>query len=153
VASVRYWTHDEATAALPRVRAQVQRIRELITRARQRSARVSGNGHAPSSNGQDSGAGSVPERSAGSVPERSAGSVPERGAGEGDTELRTLVGELQRDGIVLRDPERGLIDFPAQAPSGREYLLCWLDGEDAIEWWHWPDAGFAGRTPLTDPPE
>lgn len=129
MAPVRYWTHDEATAALPRVRAQVQRIRELITKARQRGARASGNGHAPSSNGQDS------------------------GGAEGDTELRSLVEDLLRDGIVLRDPERGLIDFPAQAPSGREYLLCWLDGEDAIEWWHWPDAGFAGRTPLTDPPD
>ena len=128
VSRVRYWTHDEATAALPRVRAQVQRIRELITQARQRGARASGNGHAPSSNGQDG------------------------GSAEGDTELRSLVEDLQRDGIVLRDPERGLIDFPAQAASGREYLLCWLDGEDAIEWWHWPDAGFAGRTPLSDPP-
>jgi hypothetical protein len=126
---VRYWTHAEATAALPRVRTQVRRIRELITGARQRGAGASGNGHAPSSNGQDG------------------------GSAEGDTELRALVEDLQRDGIVLRDPERGLIDFPAQAPSGREYLLCWLDGEDTIDWWHWPDAGFAGRTPLTDPPE
>ena len=75
------------------------------------------------------------------------------GAQEGDTELRALVEALQRDGIVLRDPDRGLIDFPAQSPSGRDYLLCWLDGEDAIEWWHWPDAGFAGRTPLAEPPD
>jgi len=128
VKTVRYWTHDEATAALPRVRAQVQRIRELLTEARERGARTAGNGHAPSSNGQQS------------------------GGAEGDSELRSLVEELQRDGIVLRDPERGLIDFPAQSASGREYLLCWLDGEAAIEWWHWPDAGFAGRTPLSDPP-
>jgi hypothetical protein len=113
------------------VRAQVQRIRELVIRARQRGARASGNGQAVSSNGQDRGT---------------------RG-GEDDTELRSLVEELQRDGIVLRDPERGLIDFPSQAPSGREYLLCWRDGEDAIEFWHWPDAGFAGRTLLTDPPD
>jgi len=129
VNTVRYWTLDEATAALPRVRVQVQRIRELLTEARERGARTAGNGHAPSSNGQES------------------------GAAEGDSELRSLVEELQRDGIVLRDPERGLIDFPAQSASGREYLLCWLDGEDAIEWWHWPDAGFAGRTPMATPPE
>ena len=129
VFGVRHWTHDEATAALPGVRDKVQRIRELVTRAQQRGARASGNGHAGSSNGQDS------------------------GHAEGDTELRALVEELQRDGIVLRDPERGLIDFPARARSGRDYLLCWLDGEDAIEWWHWPDAGFAGRTPLTEPPD
>jgi len=125
---VRYYTHEEATAALPDVRAKVERIRELIAQASQRSAGASGNGHAPSSNGQG-------------------------GGDAGDTELRSLVEELQRDGIVLRDPERGLIDFPAQSPSGREYLLCWLAGEEAIEWWHWPDAGFAGRTPLSQPPE
>jgi hypothetical protein len=128
---VRYYTLEEATAALPHVRAQVERIRELISTASDatpRGAGASGNGHAPSSNGQ--------------------------GGGDGrDTELRALVEELQRDGIVLRDPGRGLIDFPAQSPSGREYLLCWLAGEDAIEWWHWPDAGFAGRTPLSQPPE
>jgi hypothetical protein len=128
---VRYYTHEEATAALPHVRAQVERIRELIAEASAAPARgagVSGNGHAASSNGQASG-------------------------DTGDAELRSLVEELQRDGIVLRDPGRGLIDFPAQSPSGREYLLCWLAGEDAIEWWHWPDAGFAGRTPLSQPPE
>jgi len=130
VERVRYWTYEEAAAALPEVRAQVRRIRELIEEARQHAPRASsGNGAGPSSNGESS------------------------GAGEGDTELRALVESLQRDGIILRDPDRGLIDFPAQSPSGREYLLCWIDPEDAIEWWHWPDAGFAGRTPLSEPPD
>jgi hypothetical protein len=73
-------------------------------------------------------------------------------AGRADT-AAALVDELQADGIIVRDPARGLIDFPALAPSGATYLLCWLDGEDAIDWWHWPDAGFAGRTPITTPPE
>ena len=72
--------------------------------------------------------------------------------GEGNAELREVLQELTGRGIVVRDPARGLIDFPAQSPSGREYLLCWIDPEDAIEWWHWPDAGFAGRTPLSEPP-
>jgi hypothetical protein len=125
---VRFWTLDEATAALPRVRAQVERIRELVAAAQQRQERVAGNGHGPSTNGQ--------------------GSAPSGAAAE----LASLVKELQDDGIIVRDPARGLIDFPALAPSGDVYLLCWLDGEDAIEWWHWPDAGFAGRTPLTEPP-
>jgi hypothetical protein len=70
-----------------------------------------------------------------------------------DQEIAALIEQLQADGIVVRDPARGLIDFPALAPSGETYLLCWLDGEDAIEWWHWPDAGFAGRTPITAPPD
>lgn len=126
---VRYWTYEQAAEALPRVSTQVHRIRELVREARQRRDPAEGNGQVPSSNGDRA-------------------SDP-----EGDTELRALVEALQRDGIILRDPDRGLIDFPARSPSGRDYLLCWLDGEDAIEWWHWPDAGFAGRTPLTQPPD
>jgi hypothetical protein len=59
---------------------------------------------------------------------------------------------LQVDGIVLRDLERGLIDFEAVTPSGRRYWLCWVLGEDEVEWWHWPEDGFAGRTSLANPP-
>jgi hypothetical protein len=69
-----------------------------------------------------------------------------------DTEIASIVEALQTDGVIVRDPARGLIDFPALTPSGATYLLCFLDGEDAIEWWHWPDAGFAGRTPIDEPP-
>jgi hypothetical protein len=129
---VRHWTHDEATAALPDVREKVHRIREMLEAARAREAQTAGNGHGegPSSNGH--------------------GRASSEAAA---AEIAALIAELQADGIVVRDPERGLIDFPALAPSGETYLLCWLDGEDAIDWWHWPDAGFAGRTPITTPPE
>ena len=65
--------------------------------------------------------------------------------------IQSCIDELATAGIVLRDIERGLIDFPARAPSGRWYWLCWLAGEDAVEWWHWPEDGFGGRT-LDDPP-
>jgi hypothetical protein len=54
--------------------------------------------------------------------------------------------------VVLRDPDRGLVDFPARSPSGRRYWLCWVVGEPAVTWWHWPEDGFAGRTPLSEPP-
>jgi hypothetical protein len=110
--SVRHWTLDEATAALPDVRVKVRRLRELL-------------GARPTANGQ---------------------------AARLDAEIAQLVGGLEADGIIVRDPERGLIDFPARSPAGETYLLCWLDGEDDIQWWHWPDAGFAGRTPLSEPP-
>jgi len=59
---------------------------------------------------------------------------------------------LETDGIVLRDLDRGLIDFEAVTPSGRRYWLCWVLGEPEVEWWHWPEDGFAGRTPLESPP-
>ena len=62
--------------------------------------------------------------------------------------IQSCIDELAAEGVVLRDIARGLIDFPARAPSGRIYWLCWLAGEESIEWWHWPDDGFAGRTPV-----
>ena len=50
-------------------------------------------------------------------------------------------------GIIVRDPEAGLVDFPAER-DGDEIFLCWRLGEDAVEWWHPVDTGFAGRQPL-----
>ncbi|MBV8952036.1 MAG: DUF2203 domain-containing protein [Actinobacteria bacterium] len=122
---MRYFTVDEANAALERVHAIVERVRELTASARGRVDRISGNG---SSNGRTPGSGT-------------------------GTQVGALLEELGRDGIVLRDVDRGLVDFPAVAPSGREYWLCWIVDEPAVEWWHWPEDGFAGRTPLSQPPE
>jgi hypothetical protein len=69
-------------------------------------------------------------------------------------EFEEALSALDGDGIVLRDPMRGLVDFPARAPtSGRGYWLCWLVGEPRVEWWHWPADGFAGRTSLDHPPD
>ena len=67
--------------------------------------------------------------------------------------VKEALAELEEEGIVLRDPNRGLIDFPALHHSGREVLLCWQLGEDDLEWWHLPEDGFAGRRPLPLPPE
>jgi hypothetical protein len=119
-----YWTVEEANAALPRVRETVRRIQELVGERR------------------------------GQV-DRAAARIEGNGHAPGDApgaELRGVVEELTRDGIVLRDVDNGLVDFPARTASGREYLLCWLVDEPEVAWWHWPDAGFAGRRPLSDPP-
>ena len=165
--SVRDWTLDEATAALPRVRETVGRIRDLVGRLRERPGGTGGGGSSDVISGGsagvvDAGAPGVLGGGAfldapggnGTRPSSNGhGSGPGTSAGSDvEVELRALIEQLSDDGIVVRDPERGLIDFPARSPSGRPYLLCWLHGEDAIEWWHWPDAGFAGRTPLSEPP-
>ena len=50
-------------------------------------------------------------------------------------------------GIVVRDIERGLIDFPGRR-EGRQIYLCWRLGEDAVDFWHDGESGFAGRQPL-----
>jgi hypothetical protein len=72
---------------------------------------------------------------------------------EPSAELQAAVDELTRDGILLRDVDNGLVDFPARSPSGRPYWLCWLVDEPEVAWWHWPETGFAGRRPLDDPPD
>lgn len=59
---------------------------------------------------------------------------------------------VAEEGIVLRDISRGLVDFTARTDDGRLYWLCWLVGEEEVGWWHWPQDGFAGRRPLSDPP-
>lgn len=61
--------------------------------------------------------------------------------------LRVDIEELARRGIMLRDPESGLVDFPSER-EGRRVLLCWRLGEDEIAWFHAEEAGFRGRQPL-----
>jgi hypothetical protein len=74
------------------------------------------------------------------------------GHGSAETLIQQAASELAADGIVLRDPDRGLIDFYAETDDGRAYWLCWVVGEAEVAWWHWPEDGFAGRRPLDDPP-
>lgn len=42
-----------------------------------------------------------------------------------------------------------LIDFPALA-DGREILLCWLEGERELAWYHPVELGFMGRRRIDD---
>jgi len=75
------------------------------------------------------------------------GGAEGRQVGEAFLRVRNMLGELTGRGIVVRDIDRGLIDFPAII-DGREVYLCWRLGEDGIDFWHGIDDGFAGRRPL-----
>jgi len=75
------------------------------------------------------------------------GGEPGRVVSEAFVELRNGLTRLQQAEIVLRDLDRGLVDFPALR-DGREVYLCWLEGEDEIGYWHDLEAGYAGREPL-----
>jgi hypothetical protein len=120
----RFWTVDEANAALPRITDVVEQARRAVEAARERNHEVeaagAGNGHAR--------------------PNTVAAA------------FNKAIAALAAEGIVLRDPDRGLVDFPARASSGRVYWLCWLVGEPEVAWWHWPEDGFAGRKPVTERP-
>jgi hypothetical protein len=61
--------------------------------------------------------------------------------------LRDLLHQVLATGAQLKDVNSGLVDF-LSLRNGQEVLLCWRYGEDAIQFWHGLDAGFAGRQPL-----
>ena len=57
-------------------------------------------------------------------------------------EVRRLLERPEESGIVLRDIDRGLVDFPAMV-DGREVYLCWELGEDEVAYWHDLDVGLS----------
>jgi hypothetical protein len=61
--------------------------------------------------------------------------------------LDALVHLIQDTGVLIKDVNIGLLDFPALR-DGREVYLCWQHGEGEIAFWHEVEAGFAGRQPI-----
>lgn len=61
--------------------------------------------------------------------------------------LRADLTALAEEGILLRDPEMGLVDFPAER-DGRRVFLCWRLGEASVAWFHEEHTGFSRRQPL-----
>jgi len=57
------------------------------------------------------------------------------------------VDRLEQLGVLVKDLDSGLVDFPALR-HGEEVLLCWQVGEDDVAYWHGVEEGFAGRKPL-----
>ncbi len=79
---------------------------------------------------------------------RTAAGGPGGSVSEAFLRLRDAAGRLREMEVVLRDLDRGLVDFPALR-DGREVYLCWVEREeDEIAFWHDLDAGYAGREPL-----
>jgi hypothetical protein len=123
----RHYTLAEASELLPQVVELIERMRTARDRLGDREAR-----EALSEAGPTNGGGG-----------------PGVTVSEGFVELRDAMAELRDLEIVLRDLDRGLLDFPSLR-DGREVYLCWQDGEEAIAYWHEPEAGFAGRRPLEE---
>src|SRR2546422_3081677 len=59
-------------------------------------------------------------------------------------QVNLQVRRVQQMGVLIKDLDRGLLDFP-HLRDGREVFLCWELDEDDIEFWHDFDAGYAGR--------
>jgi hypothetical protein len=123
----RHWTPDEANQLRPIVGAIVRRLREA------REVLADG--------GFDD--------DFALLAESSGGAWPGRDRARAAVEMTIGFEQLERLDIVVRDLDRGLIDFPAVL-DGREVYLCWLLDEPSVTHWHAIEAGFAGRRPLTD---
>jgi hypothetical protein len=73
------------------------------------------------------------------------GGVPEAKAFE--ARLSELLGWFANQGLDVKGIAPLLLDFPARL-DGDEVLLCWLEGERELRWYHKPEHGFAGRRPI-----
>ncbi len=62
-------------------------------------------------------------------------------------QIQRELATLRKAGAMVKDLDRGIVDFRAQR-GGREVLLCWRLGEEQIGWWHEVHDGFAERQPL-----
>ncbi len=63
--------------------------------------------------------------------------------------LFDLLESLERLGVVIKNFDTGLVDFPCRFED-RDIYLCWQLGERRIQHWHVLQEGFAGRKPIVD---
>lgn len=63
-------------------------------------------------------------------------------------EIRSGVAEVEARGCLVKDLDRGLVDF-LSIRAGEQVYLCWRLGESSIGFWHGLEEGFAGRKPIT----
>lgn len=129
----RYFTAAEANELLPTVRPIVERMtshRRALALATVRHARIAtkiaGNG--------------------GGVRPQEVDEL-QRAIDQEAEEVIGCVEELRELGVLVKDLDEGLVDFPALR-GDEEVLLCWRLGEDEVAFWHSLEGGFAGRRPL-----
>jgi hypothetical protein len=129
----RYFTPDEANALLEQVRPVAERLvahRRAFTEAAAKRAQLTTH---VAGNGGDLDPGEVREDA-------------ERMELEAEA-VAAAVEELTSLGVLVKDVDSGLVDFPALR-DGEEVLLCWQVGEPEVAHWHGLEEGFAGRKPL-----
>jgi hypothetical protein len=129
----RTFTPEEANALLPALRPLVERMveaKQSLDRAQERAdevgTRIAGNG--------------------GGIPPAELGALQEAVREQAET-LAVALSEIQELGVLVKDLDTGLVDFPS-IRFGEEILLCWRLGEDEVAFFHGYDDGFAGRQPL-----
>ena len=131
--AMRLFTLEEARAALPEVIPILERLRQASLELRAIAAARAAAARGATADGHDLAAPFTPAESDPAGPLRAA--------------IRSAMEALEARGIELKDPARGLIDFPHRR-GDRIVYLCYELGEPTITSWHDIDAGYAGRQPL-----
>ena len=121
----RHWTPEQANDLLPIVGTTVRRLRDARRSLTSREF----------------------DDELALLAETAGGAWPGREHARESVEVALCLERLELLDIVVRDLERGLVDFPAVI-DGREVYLCWLLDEPAVRHWHGVESGFAGRRPL-----
>ena len=129
----RYFTLDEANAAVDELRPVVEEMVMHHRRLLEAQARRAALAERAGSNGGD-------------LTPTDFGEVEEELELEASA-LARCVERIQAAGALVKDLDQGLLDFPALR-DGEEVLLCWRLGEDKIAYYHGTDEGFASRKPL-----
>ncbi|HEY6961163.1 MAG TPA: DUF2203 domain-containing protein [Gaiellaceae bacterium] len=129
----RLFTPAEANSALARVRPAAERLVALRARMRELVEAQGRHVTAIGGNGAGYAAGDL------NVAQAELEQLAQDAGG--------CVAELEDLGVVVKDLDLGLLDFPA-VRDGEEVELCWRAGEDAVEFWHELGAGYRGRKPI-----
>jgi hypothetical protein len=119
----RLFTLEEANAELEELRTRLPRLREARQRMIDTSERIT------------------------SAVDIDGGGVEGSEWFRANESLKEELVWLADRGILIRDPDTGLIDFPAER-DGKRVFLCWRLGEDRVAWYHDEQTGFGGRQPL-----
>jgi hypothetical protein len=118
---VRYFTIPEARALLPEVQAAADRLIDLRARLTQ----------------------AVHDQQSGD-PTVTLADV--KGL---EAAMSEVIDSITAHDIQVKGFAPLLVDFPMQH-DGRVLLLCWLEGETELAWYHDADHGFAGRRRISD---
>jgi hypothetical protein len=122
----KLFTVEEANALLPRLRELLEDAAEHRDRMRERAPLLEPILKAASSNGGG------------------------RAGSEYGVEAYNLylaIGRIRELGVLLKDLDMGLLDFPHEK-EGRVVFLCWHPPEEQVSYWHEIQAGYQGRQPL-----
>jgi|FaiFalFF_MnMetaG_3_1042247.scaffolds.fasta_scaffold04175_2 hypothetical protein len=129
----RTFTLEEAEALRRQLEPQLRRLRELYQAARRSQARLERLRERIRLSG---GYYALPETTA--IVQR----IQRR-----ESAFQRFLDSIQRLGVIVRDVETGLVDFPGEL-EGEPVYWCWKLDEARILYYHRPDEGFQGRKPI-----